>query len=92
MKRLKNVKTTLTNPHQKFKFVLFALALTLISGSALAQIGTSYGLKGGLNYNANGSYFESIGANAQNPDRNIGYHLGLFGKFGNSLYFRPELM
>ncbi|MBT8288524.1 MAG: PorT family protein [Flavobacteriaceae bacterium] len=92
MKRLKNVKTTLTNPHQKFKFVLFALALTLISGSALAQIGTSYGLKGGLNYNANGNYFESIGANAQNPDRNIGYHLGLFGKFGNSLYFRPELM
>jgi len=56
------------------------------------QTGPSFGIKAGLNYNGNGSYFESIGAVAENPDRNIGFHLGLFGKFGNDLYFKPELV
>jgi hypothetical protein len=51
-----------------------------------------FGFKAGLNYNANGDYFESIGDNAQNPDRNIGYHVGVFGKIGNTFYFRPELV
>ena len=40
----------------------------------------------------NGDYFGSIGDNAKNPDRNIGYHIGVFGKIGNKLYFRPELV
>ncbi|WP_456236430.1 hypothetical protein [Flavivirga rizhaonensis] len=54
---------------------------------------TGLGIKAGLNYNANGHYIESINTNADNPDRNIGYHIGLFGKIGNSrLYFKPELV
>ncbi|MCK5400826.1 MAG: hypothetical protein KAJ28_04265, partial [Flavobacteriaceae bacterium] len=57
-----------------------------------AQTGSSYGIKGGLNYNANGDYFESIGSVAENPDRNIGFHIGVFGKLGSKLYFRPELV
>jgi hypothetical protein len=57
-----------------------------------SQSGNSFGIKGGLNYNANGDYFESIGENAQQPDRNIGFHLGVFGKFGKQLFFRPELV
>lgn len=57
-----------------------------------AQSGSSFGIKAGLNYNANGNYFESIEANAQNPDRNVGYHIGVFGKLGNSIFFRPELV
>ena len=57
-----------------------------------AQSGTSYGVKAGLNYNANGNYFESIESTAENPDRNIGFHIGVFGKLGNRLYFRPELV
>ena len=57
-----------------------------------AQDGTSFGVKAGLNYNANGDYFESIGDNAENPDRNIGYHVGVFGKFGKDFYLRPELV
>jgi hypothetical protein len=57
-----------------------------------AQTATGFGFKGGLNYNANGKYFESISNNAQNPDRNIGYHVGLFGKIGNQVYFKPELV
>lgn len=74
---------------QKLVISTFVLALLCINVSA--QDGTSFGIKGGLNYNANGDYFESIGDNAQNPERNIGYHIGIFGKIGNRLYFRPEL-
>ena len=59
---------------------------------SIAQTATGIGIKGGLNYNANGDYFESISTNAQHPDRNIGYHFGLFGKIGNQVYFRPEVV
>jgi len=69
-------------------FIAFASTSFLIS----AQSGSSYGIKAGLNYNANGDYFESIGSVAENPERNIGFHIGAFGKLGNSLYFRPELV
>jgi len=71
---------------------LFFIALLLTSTLAISQDNTKFGIKGGLNYNANGNYFESIDANAQNPDRNIGFHIGVFGKFGESLYFKPELV
>ncbi|MEH6535485.1 MAG: porin family protein [Psychroserpens sp.] len=74
------------------KLVISTFLLTLFCLSAYAQKGSSYGFKGGLNYNANGDYFESISENSQNPDRNIGFHIGVFGKIGTDLYFRPELM
>ena len=67
----------------------FALALV---GFTHAQSGSGFGLKGGLNYSANGDYFESIGEAAQDPDRNVGYHIGVFGKIGDRIYLRPELM
>lgn len=72
--------------------LILLIALTTVSTIAFAQKGPAFGLKGGFNYNANGDYFESIGDNAKNPDRNIGYHIGLFGKIGNELFFRPELV
>ncbi|MCA0132366.1 outer membrane beta-barrel protein [Winogradskyella alexanderae] len=72
-------------------FILSAL-FSFIGLASQAQNGSSFGFKGGLNYSANGDYFESIGENAKNPDRNIGYHIGVFGKLGNDLYFRPELV
>lgn len=68
----------------------FVLALLCFNGNA--QNGTSFGIKGGLNYNSNGNYFEAIGDNAENPDRNIGYHIGVFGKIGNRFYVKPELI
>lgn len=74
------------------KSVFITAILAFISFNMNAQIGNSFGLKGGLNYSANGDYFESIGDNAQNPDRNIGYHIGVFGKIGNRLFLRPELV
>lgn len=73
------------------KLILLTV-LVLASQLIWAQSGPSFGIKGGLNYNANGDYFQSISSTAENPDRNVGYHLGVFGKFGNSIYFKPELM
>lgn len=57
-----------------------------------AQKGKGFGFKAGLNYNANGSYFESISSNSENPDRNVGFHFGVFGKLGKKVFFKPELV
>lgn len=74
------------------KTVIATVAFAFVGFSITAQNGNSFGIKGGLNYSANGDYFESANANAKNPDRNIGYHIGLFGKIGNKLYLKPELV
>lgn len=71
---------------------LITLLIALTSITTYAQTANGFGFKGGLNYNANGDYFESIGSNAKHPDRNIGYHFGLFGKIGDKVYFKPELV
>lgn len=74
------------------KLIFTALVLIGSISAISAQTAQGFGFKGGLNYNANGDYFESIGDNAQHPDRNIGFHLGIFGKVGNKIYFKPELV
>ncbi|WP_397362335.1 hypothetical protein [Olleya sp. R77988] len=74
------------------KLILTSIATLLFSTFIFAQTGSGFGFKGGLNYNGNGDYFESITSNYQDPDRNIGYHIGVFGKLGNKFYFRPELI
>ena len=81
---------SLKNNHKHLFIILFFTAL--IPTTIMAQTSTGIGLKGGLNYNANGDYFESISDNAQHPDRNVGYHVGLFGKIGNRFYFKPVVM
>lgn len=74
------------------KRTLITVALAMLSMATFAQSGSGFGIKGGLNYSANGDYFESIGEAAKYPDRNVGYHLGIFGKIGTKVYFRPELV
>ncbi|MFH4966166.1 outer membrane beta-barrel protein [Gaetbulibacter sp. M235] len=74
------------------KIFFLALFFVTISAATFAQSASGFGIKAGLNYNANGDYFESIGSNAKHPDRNVGYHFGLFGKIGNQIYFKPELI
>ncbi|CAH8288808.1 outer membrane protein with beta-barrel domain [Mariniflexile fucanivorans] len=86
---MKHLKSKL-NASKKTALLVLFLVSTL--SYTYAQSGTGFGLKGGLNYNANGNYFESIGDNVQHPDRNVGYHVGVFGKIGNQIYFRPELV
>lgn len=92
MKNTIELKRESTSQFSKGKLLLFFFTVVLLAVGANAQTNKGIGLKGGLNYNANGDYFESIGNNAQNPDRNIGYHIGLFGKIGSKVYLRPEVV
>jgi len=92
MKSTNELQKELKGQFSKVKLVLLLAALVLLSLSSFAQTQTGFGLKGGLNYTGNGDYFESIGSNAENPDRNIGYHVGVFGKIGQKVYLRPELV
>lgn len=52
----------------------------------------SWGIKGGLNYNSNGDYKNTVMNAVENPDQNVGFHLGLFAQVGQDLFVRPELM
>ena len=75
------------------KKTLLLATFALVSITAFAQKESGFGITAGLNYNANGDYFESADQAARDPDRNIGYHIGIYGKLGISrLYFRPELI
>lgn len=92
MKSTNELQKELKGQFSIVKLVLLIAAALLLSLSSFAQTATGFGLKGGLNYNGNGDYFESIGSNAEHPDRNIGYHVGVFGKIGQKVYLRPELV
>ena len=72
--------------------ILTSIATLLVSTCIYAQTESGFGIKGGLNYNGNGDYFESATNNYQNPDRNLGYHIGVFAKLGTKVFFRPELV
>ena len=72
-------------------FLSIVFVITLVS-AVMAQSGSGYGIKGGINYNGNGDYFNSISNTSEDPTRAAGYHIGLFGKLGSKLYVKPELM
>ncbi|GAL77968.1 hypothetical protein JCM19274_4467 [Algibacter lectus] len=72
-------------------FLILVVAI-VVPSAAFAQTASGIGIKGGLNYNANGKYVESATQASKNPDRNVGYHIGLFGKIGDKLYLRPEII
>lgn len=74
------------------KLILASFAFVAFTLAAHSQNGDGFGIRAGLNYNANGNYFESIGDNAKNPDRNVGFHVGLYGKVGDRFYFKPEVV
>ena len=59
------------------KKTLLLVALVGMTTAALGQKGPGFGIKAGLNYNANGDYIEAAQAAAENPDRNVGYHIGI---------------
>jgi len=60
--------------------------------STFAQKKSGFGIKAGLNYSSNGDYLEAVGEAIQNPDANVGYHIGLYGKLGDKFYLRPEVV
>lgn len=68
------------------------MVVALFSATAFAQSGSGFGIKAGLNYNGNGDYFNSAETAFENPDKNAGFHIGVYGKLGNRIYVRPELV
>ncbi|WP_339713932.1 outer membrane beta-barrel protein [uncultured Kriegella sp.] len=77
---------------KKVQKTLLVAVFALLGTATFAQTGSGFGIKGGLNYGGNGDYFHSIADAYENPDKNLGYHFGIFGKLGNRLYLRPELI
>lgn len=75
-----------------------ALKLSIIAAlflvgfqSVCAQ--SSWGLRGGLNYNSNGEFISEASEVYKNPRSNVGYHVGLFQKIDLLGFFlRPELV
>jgi len=68
------------------------LIICLLAGvTTYAQTGSGIGVKGGLNFGANGDLSENV--RDIGSDSKVGFHVGVFGKmdFG-TLYFRPELV
>lgn len=93
MKKSKNVCEYIKNKYNMRKHLFFVLFLIgLVPSATIAQSENGYGIKLGLNYNANGDYIESINTNAENPDGNVGFHIGVFGKIGDEIYLKPELI
>ncbi len=74
------------------KKTILTAVLALISCVAFAQSEQGFGIKAGLNYGANGDYVDSAGEALEDPKANVGYHVGIFGKIGDQIYFRPELV
>ena len=74
------------------KKTLLVVVMALMGTAAFAQAGSGFGIKAGLNYAGNGDYFDSTRDAFENPDRNAGFHLGFYGKIGNRIYLRPELV
>jgi len=93
MKILKKFQEQFKSKHGiRRNLVLAGFAIAAFTFSTTAQNGDGFGIKAGLNYNGNGDYFESIEANAKSPDKNVGFHVGLYGKIGDRFYFKPELV
>ena len=93
MKIMKKIHEQLKSKRGRSKnLILASFAVAAFAFTTQAQNGDGFGIKAGLNYNANGNYFQSIGENAKHPDRNIGYHVGLYGKIGDRFYFKPEVV
>lgn len=74
------------------KLFLFAFFSIVLQPVIYGQSISGFGFKAGLNYNKNGTYLETKNSIIENPDRNIGFHFGLFSKFGEDLYCKPEIV
>ena len=66
--------------------------LILFSLATYAQAGGSgFGLKAGVNFNSNGD-LKIDEVPEISPDTGVGYHIGVWGRFGGVAYLRPELI
>lgn len=65
--------------------------LALCSMAAFSQKGSGFGVKGGLNFSSHGDY-KFTDTPDISSDTKVGFHLGVFGQFGDTWFFRPELI
>jgi hypothetical protein len=79
-----------TNCSLMKKFIL-RLSFLFVTSLVFSQ-SASWGFKVGLNYNSNGDFKNSVSDLIENPDANIGYHVGFYGQLGKRLFLRPELV
>lgn len=68
--------------------IVFFAGTSVISG----QSNSGWGLRGGLNYGSSGDLVSSFDEIVNNPESNLGWHLGVYGKMGDRVYLRPELL
>jgi hypothetical protein len=92
MENLVNNINTHSVKHFNNKIGLSLIFVFSMFLSVLAQNENGLGIKGGLNYNANGDYYDSITDTSEDPTSAIGYHIGIFGKIGDKFFLKPELM
>ena len=72
---------------------LLLSTLVIFLGIHTMQAQSSWGLRGGLNYNSNGEFLSEASEVYKNPKSNAGYHVGLFKKIDLLGFFlRPELV
>lgn len=83
---------TLKIKHDMSKTLMCLFLIMVTSLFMEAQTAKGFGVKGGINYNSNGDYFNAIDNTYNDPSGSSGFHFGLFGKIGSNLYFRPELV
>jgi hypothetical protein len=72
---------------------LLLSGLIIFLGIHTMDAQSSWGLRGGLNYNSNGEFLSEANEVYKNPKSNAGYHVGLFKKIDLLGFFlRPELV
>ena len=73
------------------KKTFYLLALLMGMASFAQSGGSGFGLKAGINFNSSGE-LQIDQLPSINPDTGVGYHVGVWGRFGGVAYLRPELI
>jgi hypothetical protein len=72
---------------------LIGICLMLLTTAAIAQTESGFGIKAGINYGSTGELRQNGETIIDNPDDQLGYHAGIFGKVDlGPIYLRPELL
>lgn len=75
------------------KLLLVVFLFWCVAFSSIAQQGSGFGFKGGMNYNTSGKYFKDAGQIFSKPGENMGYHLGIFFQLSSyDISLRPEMI
>ena len=73
------------------KKIVFAMGLLITCVSYAQGGGSGFGLKGGINYSGTGDLkIDEVPDISSNSE--VGYHIGVWGRFGGRAYVRPELV